>query len=225
MHTLLLNFDWHQLTKPEFYINLGGLYLLLFIVFAETGLFFGFFLPGDSLLFVAGIYSNELTTQLVNTHNDFSNLMVLWIVISLMGILGNMVGYWFGRKSGPFLFERKDTWFFKKKYLFQAKDFYDEHGGAAIVYARFLPIVRTFAPIVAGIVKMERKQFTPYNIIGCVSWVLSMLLAGHYLYKIILKQLGFDLKDHLEVIVIGIVIITTVPVLLKIFFKKAKSVK
>jgi membrane-associated protein len=223
MQTLLLSFDWHKLLNPEFYIQLGGLYLLLFIVFAETGLFFGFFLPGDSLLFVAGIYSGELAGQLVHTDSDFLNLMFLWVLISVMGILGNMVGYWFGRKSGPFLFERKDTWFFKKKYLFQAREFYEEHGGAAIVYARFLPIVRTFAPIVAGIVKMERKQFTPYNIIGCVAWVFTMLLAGHYLNKFVWNQWGFDLKAHLEVIVIVIVIITTAPVLFKLFFKKAKS--
>lgn len=224
MQTLLLSFDWHKLLNPEFYIQLGGLYLLLFIVFAETGLFFGFFLPGDSLLFVAGIYSGELAGQLIHTDSDFLNLMFLWILISLMGILGNMVGYWFGRKSGPFLFERKDTWFFKKKYLFQAKEFYEEHGGAAIVYARFLPIVRTFAPIVAGIVKMERKQFTPYNIVGCVAWVFTMLLAGHYLNKFVWNQWGFDLKTHLEIIVIVIVIITTAPVLIKMFFsKKAKS--
>src|ERR1700761_9144734 len=165
MHPLLLSFNWHQLLNPEFYINLGGLWLLLFIVFAETGLFFGFFLPGDSLLFVAGIYSNELSSQVVDTHTDVLNLVLLWIMISLMGILGNLVGYWFGWKSGPFLYERKDTWFFKKKYLHQAHEFYEDHGGAAIVYARFLPIIRTFAPIVAGVVRMDRKTFVLYNII------------------------------------------------------------
>jgi membrane-associated protein len=223
MHTLLLQFQWHNLLNPEFYIKLGGLYLLLFIVFAETGLFFGFFLPGDSLLFVAGIYSDELAAQLANTHSDFLDLMLLWILISLMGILGNTVGYWFGRKSGPFLFERKDTWFFKKKYLTQAHDFYQEHGGGAIVFARFLPIIRTFAPIVAGVVQMEKKTFTVYNIIGCTAWVFSMLVAGHYLYKIVLDHFHFDLKTHLEVIVLVIVVITTAPVLFKLFFKKKKQ--
>ena len=225
MHSLLLSFNWHQLLNPEFYINLGGLWLLLFIVFAETGLFFGFFLPGDSLLFVAGIYSNELASQVVDTHTDVSNLVLLWVLISLMGILGNLVGYWFGWKSGPFLYERKDTWFFKKKYLHQAHEFYEDHGGAAIVYARFLPIVRTFAPIVAGVVKMERKQFIIYNVIGCVAWVFAMLFAGHYLNKFIWNQFHFDLKDHLEVIVIGIVIITTAPVIIKLFFGKTKTAK
>lgn len=225
MHHLLLSFNWHQLLNPEFYINLGGLWLLLFIIFAETGLFFGFFLPGDSLLFVAGIYGNELAGNVVDTHSDILNLVLLWIMISIAGILGNLVGYWFGRKSGPFLYERKDTWFFKQRYLHQAHEFYEEHGGAAIVYARFLPIVRTFAPIVAGVVQMERKHFFIYNIIGCVAWVFAMLFAGHYLNKLIWTQFHFDLKSHLEVIVIGIVIITTAPVLIKLFSRKPKAAK
>src|SRR4028119_1505717 len=161
----LLVFTFKDLLNPEFYINNGGLWLMLFIVFAETGLMVGFFLPGDSLLFVAGIYSNMLINSIVQGGfgNDFVNLMVLFILITICGILGNMVGYWFGRKSGPFIFERKDTFFFKRKHLFQAKDFYDKHGGQAIVFARFLPIIRTFAPIIAGVVQMERKRFMLYN--------------------------------------------------------------
>src|SRR4028119_608067 len=147
----LLNISFSDLLNPEFYINHGGLWLIVFIVFAETGLMVGFFLPGDSLLFVAGIYSKMLVNSVMTggTGGDFSDLLVLFILISIAGILGNMVGYWFGRKSGPFIFERKDTFLFKRKYLYQAKDFYDKHGGQAIVFARFLPIVRTFAPIIA----------------------------------------------------------------------------
>ncbi|TDX00641.1 DedA family protein [Dinghuibacter silviterrae] len=223
MHSLLLNFDWTQLRKPDFYIDLGGLYLILFIVFAETGLFFGFFLPGDSLLFAAGMYSNKLAAHTFDTHNEFLNLMLLWVLISLMGILGNLVGYWFGRKSGPFLYERKDNWFFKKRHLDQAHEFYEKHGGAAIVYARFLPIIRTFAPIVAGIVQMDRKQFYIYNIIGCAAWVLAMLLGGFYLQALVEKWFHFDLKDHIDVVAIVIIIITTAPVLFKLFFRKTKA--
>jgi membrane-associated protein len=130
------------------------------------------------------------------------------------------MGYWVGYKSGPFIYERKETFFFKKKYLNQAHEFYEKHGGTAIVFARFLPIVRTFAPVIAGIVKMDKKKFTYYNIVGCVAWVFSMLLAGHFLQKFILKQFGFDLKEHLEYIVLGIVIVTTAPVLIKIFSRK-----
>jgi membrane-associated protein len=151
------------------------------------------------------------------------NLLFLGLLISSAGIIGNMVGYWFGKKSGPFLFERKDSFLFKKKYLYQAKDFYDKHGGGAIVMARFLPIVRTFAPIIAGIVQMDKKKFMSFNIIGCFAWVYSMLIAGHYLQTFILNQFQYDLKSHLEVIVIGIVLVTTAPVIIKMVFGKKKS--
>jgi membrane-associated protein len=218
----LLNITLRDLLHPEFYINNGGLWLLLFIVFAETGLMVGFFLPGDSLLFVAGIYSTKLITTFPtgNTGNDIADLVILWILISICGIIGNMVGYWFGKKSGPFLFTRKDTFFFKRKHLLRAKDFYEKHGGQAIVFARFIPIVRTFAPIVAGIVQMERKKFMYYNIIGCLAWVFSMLFAGHYLQKLFLVKFNFDLTKHLEPIVIGIILVTTLPVIYKLFFGK-----
>jgi membrane-associated protein len=222
---ILLDFHWTELLQPQWYIENGGLWFILFAVFAETGLFAGFFFPGDSLLFITGIYSNELIVEGlgIDTHNSFINLVLLGILVSLCGIIGNFVGYWFGRKSGPFLFQRKDTFFFKKKYLNQAHDFYEEHGGGAIVFARFLPIVRTFAPIVAGIVEMDKKRFFFYNIIGCVAWVYAMLLGGHYLQRLVLRWFNFDLKDHLEVIVIGIVLITTAPVLIKLFSGKKKS--
>lgn len=218
----LLSISLKDLLNPDFYINNGGLWVLLFIVFAETGLMVGFFLPGDSLLFVAGIYSTKLVSSLIagGTGSEFLDLLILLILVSLCGIIGNTVGYWFGRKSGPFLFHRKDNFFFKKKHLFQAKEFYDKHGGQAIVFARFLPIVRTFAPIVAGIVSMDKKKFAYYNVIGCFAWVFAMLFAGHYLDKLFLAKFGFDLKKHLEVIVIGIVLITTLPVIYKLFFGK-----
>ena len=174
------------------------------------------------MLFVAGIYSDDLISGAFryNFNNSIVHLFLLGVFISMAGVIGNIVGYWFGRKSGPFLFERKDTFFFKKKYLYQAKDFYDKHGGSAIVMARFLPIVRTFAPIVAGIVQMDKKKFSFYNFIGSFAWVFSMLFAGHYLQKIIFNSTGFDLKQHLEVIVIGIVLVTTLPVILKMVTNK-----
>jgi len=219
-------FDWKDLLNPLFYIRNGGLWLLLFIVFAETGLMVGFFLPGDSLLFVAGIYSSKLvaTFPTGSTGSDLVDLIILWILIAACGVLGNMAGYWFGKQSGPFLFTRKDTFFFKRKHLMRAKDFYDKHGGQAIVFARFLPIIRTFAPIVAGIVQMEKKKFMLYNIVGCIAWVFSMLFAGHYLQKLFLRKFNFDLTKHLEPIVIVIVLITTLPVLYKLFFGKRAPV-
>jgi membrane-associated protein len=217
-----LAIQWKDFLNPEFYIQHGGLWLFLFIVFAETGLFAGFFLPGDSLLFVAGIYSNELAAELFQFDNDLINLVLIAILVILSGVLGNMVGYWFGAASGPFLFSRKDTFFFKKKHLFAAKEFYDKHGGGAIVFARFLPIIRTFAPIIAGIVRMERHKFTLYNVIGSISWAVSMLFAGHYLYKFFLNQFGFDLKDRLELIVLGIILVTTAPVIIRLLRKPKK---
>ncbi len=221
---LLLDFSWTQLLQPQWYIENGGLWFIVFVVFAETGLFAGFFLPGDSLLFVTGIYSNDLLKSGlgIDTHHSFVNIILLGILISLAGIIGNFVGYWFGRKSGPFLFDRKDTFFFKKKYLYQARDFYDKHGGGAIVMARFLPIVRTFAPIVAGIVQMNKNKFFFYNIAGSIAWVYTMIISGHYLQRLILNTFGFDLKMHLEVIVIGIVLITTAPVIIKMLTGKKK---
>ena len=219
----LLNFEWHDLINPQFYIEYGGLWLLLFVIFAETGLFAGFFLPGDSLLFVAGIYSRDLASQLVPASNEIVDLILLWIIISIAGILGNYVGYWFGKKSGPFLYERKDTFFFKKKYLVRATDFYNQYGGWAIVAARFVPIIRTFAPIVAGVVQMDKKKFTYFNMIGCVAWVATMLIAGHFLYKWILSKFNVDLKEHLEMIVIIIVAVSTIPIIYKFFFSKDKT--
>jgi membrane-associated protein len=215
-----LAIQWKDFLNPEFYIQHGGLWLFLFIVFAETGLFAGFFLPGDSLLFVAGIYSNELAAELFNLNNDLLNLLLLALLVIFSGVLGNMVGYWFGAASGPYLFRKEDTFFFKKKHLLTAKDFYDKHGGGAIVFARFLPIIRTFAPIIAGIVRMEKHKFTFYNIVGCIAWAIIMLFAGHYLYKFFLNQFGFDLKERLEIIVLGIIFITTAPVLIKLIGKR-----
>ena len=224
--TVKKKFTWKDLLTPMFYIIFGGIWFVIFVIFAETGLFAGFFLPGDSLLFVSGIYSFDLVNSGLGFNGGpFLNLVVLGVIISIAGIIGNFVGYWFGRKSGPFLFERKDTFLFRKKYLFQAKDFYEKHGGGAIVMARFLPIVRTFAPIVAGIVGMEKKKFTYYNIIGCVAWVFVMLFAGHYLQEFFLKQFDFDLREHLEVIVVGIVLVTTAPVILKLIFGKSSAPK
>lgn len=219
---ILLEFHWTNLLQPQFYIEHGGLWLILFVVFAETGLFAGFFLPGDSLLFVAGIYSANLANEFIPTGNEVFDLLLIMMLISAAGIIGNTTGYWFGRKVGPAMYQWKENMFFKQRYLQQAHEFYEKHGGGAIIVARFIPIVRTFAPIVAGIVQMDKKKFAFYNVVGCVAWVGSMLFAGHFLQKWILAQFGFDLKDHLEVIVLGIVAVTTAPVIMKLVFNKKK---
>lgn len=219
----ILGINIKDLLNPQFYIDHGGLWMILFIVFAETGLFAGFFLPGDALLFVTGIYSEQVVqAALFNSQNQWANLVILWVLISIAGILGNFAGYWFGLKSGPFLYEKKDTFFFRKKHLIQAHEFYEKNGPGAIVLGRFIPFVRTFAPIVAGIVKMDKKKFAFYNIVGSVLWVGSMLISGHFLQTVIMKEFNFDLKDHLEVIVLVIIVVTTFPVLWKIFTGRKK---
>ena len=233
---LLEAFHWSQLLQPQFYVENGGLWLLLFVVFAETGLLVGFFMPGDSLLFVAGIYAHKLDNGdpglahqflklfgLGGVQNEWMDLVVLWLLISFFGILGNALGYWTGRKVGPAMYQWKDRFLFRKRYLYQAKEFYDRHGGGAIVIARFLPIIRTFAPIVAGIVQMNRKKFHFFNIIGSVGWAFTMIFAGYFLQKWILSQFGFDLKEHLELIVLGIVLVTTAPVIIKLVTGRNKK--
>ena len=174
---ILLEFHWTNLLQPQFYIEHGGLWLILFVVFAETGLFAGFFLPGDSLLFVAGIYSTNLANEFIPTGNEVFDLLLIMMLISVAGIIGNTTGYWFGRKVGPAMYQWKENMFFKQRYLQQAHEFYEKHGGGAIIVARFIPIVRTFAPIVAGIVQMDQKKFSFFNVVGCVAWVGSMLFA------------------------------------------------
>ena len=222
------NFDWTQLINPEFYITFTiggvqiGLYIVLFIVFAETGLFAGFFLPGDSLLFLAGIYSRDLIQNVVYIPSNFLNVLLLSTLVAVMGVLGNMTGYWYGSKSGYYLFKKEDSFWFKKKYLLQSKDFFEKYGGKAIIYARFLPIFRTFAPIIAGIVSMDKKKFMFYNVLSSFLWSFILIFSGHYLYGIFLKQ-GIDLKHHIEYIIIIIVIISTFPVLLKLLKKTPKE--
>lgn len=235
----LLAFQWTDLLQPQWYIENGGLWLLLFVVFAETGLFAGFFLPGDSLLFVAGIYAHQigegatsepgLTYQFLklfgmgHIRNEWVDLIVLWGLISVFGIIGNTVGYWTGRKVGPAMYKWKENFFFKRKYLQQAQEFYEKNGGGAIIIARFLPFIRTFAPIIAGIVGMNKAKFAFYNIVGCLAWVFSMLFAGHFLQKWMYSQFGFDLKEHLEIIVLAIVLVTTLPVIIKLISGKNKK--
>lgn len=214
------SFHWTQLLNPEFYINLHiggvpvGIYVVLFIVFAETGLFAGFFLPGDSLLFLAGIYSGELMATLFSIEGGFLNVLLLSVLVALAGIVGNTFGYWFGARSGTYLYQKEDSFWFKKKYLVQSHEFFEKHGGRAIIFARFLPVIRTFAPIIAGIVKMDKKKFMLYNVISSFLWAITLIFAGHYLYGFFLDKFNIDLKSYIEYIILIIVAVTTVPLLI-----------
>ena len=222
------DFGWKNLIDPLFYIHFDvngiklGIYIVLFIVFAETGLFAGFFLPGDSLLFLAGIYSRDLIENIVFINNDFINVVLLSTLVALSGILGNVVGYWFGSKSGYYLYNKEYSFWFKKKYLVQSKDFFEKYGGKAIIFARFLPIFRTFAPIVAGIVSMDKQKFMFYNILSSFIWSFTLIFAGHYLYGFLLDNYQIDLKEHIELIVLILVGITVLPVIYK-FSRKSKT--
>ncbi|WP_294319189.1 VTT domain-containing protein [uncultured Chryseobacterium sp.] len=216
--------NWRDLLNPEFYIKLGGFWLILFIIFAETGLFVGFFLPGDSLLFVSGIYSIDIIRETFgSTGSDFFDTFILASAVAVAAVIGNEVGYYFGRRAGSTLYKKPDNWLFKKKYLYQAHDFFEKNGALAIIMARFLPVVRTFAPIVAGIVKMDKKDFLRDNVIGAVLWSFLLIFAGHYLDKLFIDQFGIDLKKKLELIIIVIVLITTVPVIIKFLFGKKQD--
>lgn len=215
--------------NPEFYITMTfggvkvGLWIVLFIVFAETGLFAGFFLPGDSLLFLAGIYSRDLVENFTFIESDLLNVTLLAVLVAIAGIIGNVVGYWFGSKSGYYLYKKEDSFWWKKKYLIQSKEFFERYGGKAIIFARFLPIVRTFAPIVAGIVHMDKKKFMFYNVVSSFLWSFILIFSGHYLYGVFLDKFDIDLKHHIEKIVIGIILVSTFPVFLKMIKKTPKT--
>ena len=187
-----------QLVNPESIIHYGGIYLLLFVVFAETGLFVGFFLPGDSLLFTAGLLCS---TGLLSIHP-----FLLVALIILAAVAGNMVGYGFGKKVGPLLFKRKSGFLFRQQHLVAANEFYKKHGKKTIILSRFLPIVRTFAPIVAGIVKLELHKFFIYSLVGAFFWVSALVLTGYYMGKYIP-----GVKDYLGYIVIFLIVITSIP--------------
>jgi membrane-associated protein len=187
-----------QLVNPESIIHYGGIYLLLFVVFAETGLFVGFFLPGDSLLFTAGLLCS---TKILEVH-----IVLLVALIIIAAVTGNMVGYAFGKKVGVLLFKRKSGFFFRQEHLITANEFYQKHGKKTIILSRFLPIVRTFAPIIAGIIKLDYYKFFMYSLVGAFFWVCTLVLTGYFMGEYIPKT-----KDYLGYIVIFLIVITSIP--------------
>jgi membrane-associated protein len=186
---------FHKLTDVETLVRVGGLTAMTFIVFAETGLLIGFFLPGDSLLVTAGVFAG--TGQL--------NLLHLNVVLIAAAILGDTVGYWFGRKTGPALFKRPKSLLFNPEHLRRAHDFYEKHGGKTIILARFMPIVRTFAPVVAGMGRMEYRRFLSFNVFGGLFWVVSMTLTGYFLGQIP------GVREHIEIVILVVVFLSILP--------------
>lgn len=202
---------FNNLTDPDWIVANGGLYLLLFIVFAETGILIGFFLPGDPILFISGVIIANMSAT-----NPVLTLLYWMTLISAAAILGNFVGYWCGKYFGHRLLKMNDNWLFKKEYIYKAQEFYEKRGGGAIILARFLPIVRTFAPIVAGIVEMDFKKFALYNVVGAVIWVGTLVTLGYLVGE------NAWVQRNLEYVIMGIVVLATAPVLIKMFTGKKK---
>ena len=200
------------LTDPQSLIHYGGLWLLLFVVFAETGLLVGFFLPGDSLIFISGL--------LCATRPHLLGVAFVPLLLLLMAaaILGNMFGYWFGRKAGDALYKRKDSFFFRRKHLETTRAFYEKHGGKTLIMGRFLPIIRTFAPVLAGVIKVDFGLFMLYNVIGAVAWIGSFGSIAYFLGK------RFPQTEHyLGYIVVGLIVITAIPVVITYFRNRKKT--
>ncbi len=185
------------------------------IIFAESGLFFGFFLPGDSLLLTAGLLAWKVDPV---THQPFLNLLVLLLVLPFMAILGDNVGYWFGKKTGVRIFNRENSRLFKRKNLLAAKAFYDKHGGKTIVIARFMPFIRTFAPIVAGAVEMEYRRFFIWNFFGGLLWSVSMTLIGYSIGTIFGATVKPEtLDNYFLLLIIAVIFISALPTLIHLW--------
>jgi membrane-associated protein len=198
---------WRSLTNPDQLIQLLtqvltgwlGYGLLAFIVFAETGLLVGLFLPGDSLLFTVGVVAGAGELDIVR----------ITLLLVIASIAGDQSGYFLGRRTGPSIFSRKDSRIFKQEYVTRTQAFYAKHGGKTLIYAKFVPVVRTFAPFMAGVGRMSYSRFVSFNVFGGLGWVLSMTLAGYFLGGVPFVRRNF------EKVVIGIVVVSVLPLLIQ----------
>lgn len=196
---------------PRFLIETFGYVGLFLIVFAESGLFFGFFLPGDSLLLTAGLFA-------------YKGLLNIWVLLPMLfvaAVLGDNVGYWFGRKTGPPLFQREESLLFRPKNLLTAKKFYDKHGGKTIVLARFMPFIRTFAPIVAGAVEMDYKRFMMFNLIGGLVWAVGVTVAGYFLGSIFPPEV---LDRYFVLIVLVVIVLSVLPTAIHLWQENREAI-
>ncbi len=215
----LFNEIWAYVTDEHFLKNLilfAGYPGLFLIIFAETGLLVGFFLPGDSLLVTAGLLA---ATTVTGTQDEtYLNIYYLNLLLIPAAIIGDALGYYIGKKIGPKLYSRKSSRFFKQEHLLKTKAFYDKHGGKTIIIARFMPIIRTFAPTVAGVADMHYLKFAQFNIFGGIFWILSMTLLGYFLGNIP------GIEKHIEKVIVIIVFLSISPAIYSWvknkFFKK-----
>jgi membrane-associated protein len=185
------------------------------IVFAETGLLIGFCLPGDSMLVVVGIFIRAAEWP----------LWLFMVCLSFWAIVGDTVGYWFGAKTGPAIFKRPDGRIFRQSHLQKAKAFYEKHGGKTIIIARFIPIIRTFAPVVAGAAQMRYRTFLFYNVIGGIGWIVSMLLLGYMLDPLLKQIIGpqFEIAKHIDKVILVVVMLSLAPVIWKWWTHRRKG--
>ena len=205
---------WRSLTDPDKLIQLlsqvltgwAGYALLAAIVFSETGLLVGLFLPGDSLLFTVGVVAGAGQLDIVR----------ICALLAVMSILGDQSGYFLGYRTGPKIFSRPDSLLFKQEYVTRTRAFYEKHGGKTLIYAKFVPIVRTFAPFMAGVGKMRYARFLSFNVFGGIGWVLSMTLAGYTLGNVGIVRRNF------EKVVIGIVVLSVMPMVIHYFSSRRK---
>ena len=203
--------DWfHFLTDVRGLVQAGGYIALAIIVFTETGLMFGFFLPGDSLLVTAGLFAAK---------GDL-NIVFLIVLLSTCAILGDALGYYIGWKLGPALFRKEDSLLFKKKHLVATHDFYEKHGGKTIIIARFVPVIRTFAPVVAGMANMSYRRFALFNIVGGIGWVVSMTMLGYLLVTIFPAT-----EKHIEKVIIIVIFLSILPGIIEWWRQKRKSAR
>jgi membrane-associated protein len=193
---------FHRIYDVQGIVRWGGLLALVAIIFSETGLLVGFFLPGDSLLVTAGIYCNPLAAG----EAPLLNIVSVNLAVMVAAIVGDTVGYWIGAKSGPRLFTREQSLLFSRKHLLRTKDFYERHGGKTIIIARFMPFARTFAPVVAGIGRMSYRRFLSYNVFGGIGWVFSMTMLGF-----LLSRAFPTLPKHIDKVIVVIIAVSLIP--------------
>ena len=200
----------HKIYDVEGIIRWGGLLMLVAIVFAETGLMIGFFLPGDSLLVTAGIFAAA-------GHLDVVGLL-LWV--TLAAVLGDQLGYYIGYRTGPRIFRREDSLLFKREHLMRAKAFYEKHGGKTIILARFIPVIRTFAPVVAGVGQMEYRRFVTFNVVGGVLWVWSMVILG-----VTLGNAVPNIDEHIHVVIAVVVFLSILPAIIEYIRSRGRVIE
>jgi membrane-associated protein len=206
---------FHKIYDVQGIVQIGGLALIAAIIFAETGLMVGFFLPGDSLLVTAGIYCTSANPA----QAPLLNIVWLNLVVIAAAIVGDTLGYWIGNKAGPKIFSREKSLFFSRKHLLRTKEFYERHGGKTIIIARFVPIIRTFAPVVAGVGNMSYRRFISFNVFGGIGWSLSMTLLGFTL-----GQVYPPITKQIDKVIIVIIAVSLMPMVISWLANRKKKV-